>query len=395
MSTLVRAAKFAAWLVALAWVHRTATAALGLPRVPDLLRIDPASQPQGMPAVNVVVPARDEATAVEACLRSLLAQDYTNLRVVAVDDRSSDETPAILDALAAEQPARMAALHLRNLPSGWLGKTHAMAVAAQHAQATHPAEWLLFTDADVLFHPSAVRLALAMAVALETDHLVVPPSPILVGAGELALLGFFQVMGTWSVRLWRVSDPRAKRDVLGIGAFGLVRTSAYQHIGGWSSLRMAVLEDVSLARRIKAAGLQSRAAFGVGMVRLRWAEGALGLVNVLTKNLFALFDFHPALLLVGCGGIAVLTLAPLVGLCFAATRVPSALAVACIAWMYGLLWRYSRLPRQSFWLYPAGAVLLIYSLLRSMVTTLAQGGVWWRGTFYSLGELRRHNSLLT
>ena len=394
MSNLVRAVKAAAWLVALAWVQRTVAAALGLPRVPDLLKMDPASEPQGTPSITVIVPARNEAFAVEACLRSLLAQDSANCHIIAVNDRSSDETAAILDTLAAEQPAHILALHVPSLPSGWLGKTHAMAVAAQHAQVIYPAEWLLFTDADVLFHPSTIRLALASAVALGADHLVVPPSPILVGAGELALLGFFQVMGTWSVRLWRVADPRAKRDVLGIGAFGLVRTSAYRHIGGWSALRMAVLEDVSLARRIKAAGLQSRAAFGVGMVRLRWAEGALGLVNVLTKNLFALFGFHPTLLVVGCGGIALLTLAPLFGLCFAATRVPSAVAVACIAWMYSLLSRYSRLSIQSFWLYPAGAVLLIYSLLRSMVATLRQGGIWWRGTFYSLAELRRHSSLL-
>ena len=384
----------AAWLVALAWVHRTTAAALGLRRVPDLLRWDPSREPEGMPTVTVVVPARNEEAAVEACVRSLLRQDYARLRVIAVDDRSTDRTGEILQRLAAEVPERMTTLHVRELPTGWLGKTHAMAFAARHAEALDRAEWLLFTDADVLFRTDTVRLALAEAVAMGADHLVVPPSPIVVGAGELALLGFFQVMGTWSVRLWRVGDARAKRDVVGIGAFGLVRSAAYRQIGGWAALRMAVLEDVSLARRIKGAGLHSRVAFGVGLVRLRWAEGALGLVNVLTKNLFALFGFYPVLLVMGCGGIALLTLAPLAGLCWAGTRVPTSIAVVCIAWMYGLLARYSRLPMRSFFLYPVGAALLIYSMLRSMGTTLGQGGVWWRGTFYSLPELRRHSSLL-
>ncbi len=387
-------ATIAAWAVALAWVHRTVAAAYGLRYVPNLLRGSPDRVPSGRPMLTVIVPARDEQAAVERCLRSLLEQDYPQMHIIAVDDRSTDATATILDTLSAEQPARLAALHVRDLPSGWLGKTHAMALAAEHAMATHRPEWLLFTDADVLFAPMSIRLALAQAVESQADHLVVPPTPILVGAGEAGLLGFFQLMGAWGVRLWRVPDPRARRDVLGIGAFGLVRATAYQQIGGFAALRLAVLEDLSLARRIKAANLRSRVAFGPGLIRLRWAEGAFGLVEVLTKNLFALFAFHPLLLLGGCVGIAGLTLAPLAGLFFDPTRLPSIVAVAAIAGMYGLLARYSRLPFWSLSLYPVGAVLLIYSLLRSMMTTLRQDGIRWRGTFYSLKELRQHSNLL-
>lgn len=387
------AVQAAAWLAALAWVSRTLDAAFGLRRVPDLLQTDHERVPDGMPRVTVIVPARNEQAAIAACLESLLSQDYANLRIVAVDDRSTDRTPAIVDALAVQHPSRLTALHVRELPGGWLGKTHAMAFAARHAEATDGPDWLLFTDADVIFASYTVRLALAEAVEQRADHLVVPPTPILVGVDEVALLGFFQLMGSWSVRLWRVPDPKAGRDVLGIGAFGLVRAAAYRQVGGFEELRLAVLDDMSLARRIKGAGLRTRAAFGVGLVRLRWAEGALGLVGVLTKNMFALFEFRPVLLLAGCAGIAVLTLAPLPGLAIAGARLPSALALAGIAGMYGLLARYSRLPVWSFFLYPIGAVLLMYSLVRSMAVTLRQGGVQWRGTFYSIEELRGQNHL--
>ncbi len=389
-----RTVRWTAWLLAFAWVYRTLNAAFGLPRVPNLLRSSSERVPDRLPLVTVIVPAKNEQDAVGACLESLLRQDYPNLHIVAVDDRSTDRTPEILDTLAGMYPARLTALHVRELPDGWLGKTHAMALAAGEAETNRCSAWLLFTDADVLFAPPTIRLALAEAVDQHADHLVLPPSPILLGPGEVALLGFFQLMGAWGVRLWRVPDLKAPRDVLGIGAFGLVRASAYRQIGGYETLRMAVLDDLSLARRIKAAGLQTRAAFGAGLIRLRWAEGALGLVGVLTKNMFALFAFKPVLLLAGCAGIVALTLAPLVGLGFAITRIPSALALTGIGGMYLLLARYSQLPFWSFLLYPFGAVLLIYSLLHSMVVTLRQGGVRWRGTFYPLAELRRENRLL-
>ena len=391
---LIIALRTSAWIVALGWLQRAVAAAFGLRRVPDLLQSVSGRFPAEMPHVAVIVPARDEQAAVGACLALLLAQDYPNVRIIAVDDRSTDRTPMILDELAAGHPSRLTVLHVRELPEGWLGKTHAMALAARHAEALDCPTWLLFTDADVLFAPSTIRLALAQAVEQNADHLVIPPSPILMGAGEVGLLGFFQLMGAWGVRLWRVPDAKAPRDVIGIGAFGLVRTSAYRQVGGYEALRLAILDDVSLARRFKTAGLQMRTAFAKGMVRLRWAEGPRGLVDVLTKNMFALFAFRPAVLLLACAAIAVLALGPLIGVFFVTTRLPSELALAAIASMYLLLARYSDLPVWSVILFPIGAVLLIYSLLRSMTVTLRQGGVRWRGTFYPLTELRRQSSLL-
>jgi GT2 family glycosyltransferase len=338
----------------------------------------------------VVVPARDEAEDIAACLMSLLAQDYRNLHIVAIDDRSGDGTGAIMDELAAREPQRLSVLHVAKLPEGWLGKTHALAMGAQRAIAIYQPDYLLFTDADVMFQPQAVRRALAQAVTTEADHFVLVPTPILRTVGEAALLGFLQVMGLWAARSWRVADAKAKRDAIGIGSFNLLRTSAYLSLGGFEALRMQIVEDVTLARRVKEFGLRQRIAFAPGMVSLHWAAGAMGVVKGMTKNLFAVFAFRPAVLLGACVWFAVFCLGPFMGLGFSATRLPALVTLAAIAVLYRLVRRMGGIPVWTALAFPFSAVLILYSMVRSMVVTLRAGGVTWRGTFYSLAELRRN-----
>lgn len=379
-----------AWFVALAWAWKASTGVLGLRRVPNLASPRFDHGPAAQPHLTVIVPARDEEAAVGACLQSLLDQDYPHLHILAVDDRSTDQTPQILDRLAALHPRRLTALHIASLPPGWLGKTHAMALAARHAIAVHQSSWLLFTDGDVLFQPEALRRSLAAAEQLGADHFVTVPTPIVKSAGESMLLGFFQVMSFFAVRLWRVPDPRSLRDSIGVGAFALVRSSAYGQIGGFEALRFEILEDLAFGQRIKRCGLRQGVAIAPAMVSVHWATGAFGVVDVLTKNLFALFRFHISLLLAACTTILLFGVGPVVALAFRATRLPALVALLAMATIYRLAHRVSGNPRWSFWLSPVAALLLTYSLLRSMVITLRQRGVIWRGTFYPLAELRKH-----
>ncbi len=378
-----------AWVIALAWVWKAVEAVRGMPRVANLLLPEFDVSPKGEPWVTVLVPARDEADDIAECLMSLLAQDYSNLKVIAIDDRSSDATGAIMDELAARAPQRLSVLHVAELPAGWLGKTHAMAMGARQAIAVDQPEYLLFTDADVIFQPQAIRRALAQAVATQADHFVLLPTLILRTAGEAALVGFLQVLGLWSARPWRVADAKAKRDAMGIGAFNMLRTSAYLELGGFEALRMQIVEDVTLARRVKKLGMRQRIAFGLGMLTLHWADGAMGVVNGMTKNLFAFFGFRPVALLAASAGMTLLWLGPFVGLGYPATRLPAVLTLAAIAALYGLVRPMSRIPVWTALVFPFSVVLILYSLLRSMVVTLYAGGVTWRGTFYPLAELRR------
>ena len=367
-------AEVLAWGIAVLWVGKAVEALRGIRRVPNLLGAEFDVVPEGEPWVTVIVPARDEAAKVEACLRSLLAQDYGKLRMIAVDDRSADATRAIMESIAGESDGRMTVLHIEELPEGWLGKTHAMALGARQAIAAHAPEYLLFTDADVLFEPETIRRSLAQAVATRADHFVTGPTPILRTAGEAAILGFLQVLGLWAARPWRVADPKAKRDAIGIGAFNLLRTQAYLELGGFESLKMQIVEDVTLARRVKARGMRQRIAFAPGMVRLHWAAGAMGVVNGMTKNLFAVFGFRPLMLLAMSAWLPIFFLGPMVGLGFGGTRLPGLIALVSIATLYGVSQQFSRIPMWTFLLFPAGVMLVVYSMLRSMVVTMLTGG---------------------
>jgi hypothetical protein len=269
-----------------------------------------------------------------------------------------------------------------------------MGLAARSCRFAGASEYILFTDADVTYKPDALRRSMAFAVASGADHLVTVPTLDVRRWDEAALLGFFQICGMWATRPWKVADAKAKRDAVGIGAFNLLRRSAYEQVGGFEALKMAVVEDLSLARKIRNAGLAQRIAFGRGLVRVHWASGAMGLVGVLTKNMFSAFQFRIALLLGACGWLVGFCVLPWVGLGPGGVRVPAAITLLAMAMMYRAIGRSSGISAWYVLLSPAAALLMVYALLRSMVTTLRQGGIVWRGTFYGLKELRENATRL-
>lgn len=378
-----------AWLLAFAWLWKAITSTIGLSEIPDLLEPKHDRIPAGNPSITVIVPARDEAAVLLGSLNSLLAQDYGNLRIIAVNDRSTDATEAIVDSLALRRPDRLTALHVHTLPADWLGKPHAMALAARHAISVDQPDYLLFTDADVIFRPDAIRRSLTEAVATGADHFVTFPTPLVKTFGEGVLLGYLGVMGLWASRPWKAADPKAKRDFIGIGAFNLLRTEAYEKLGGFESLRMEILEDLVLARKVKLAGMRQCVATAPGMVSLHWAAGAMGVVKGMTKNLFAIFHFRVDIVAIVCIVLAILCLGPAVFFFLQPTRFAASIALASILVLYVLSARHSRISPVYALLFPAGAMLFLFSLLRSVWVTQRDGGVTWRGTFYSLRELRK------
>ncbi len=380
------------WAIAIGWMWRAAVALRCLPRIPNLA-LDryaaPEQESDGLPRLTVIVPARNEAAAIESTLDSLLAQTLS-LRVIAVDDRSTDGTGAIMDRVAARPlPAgkQLTVIHVMELPSGWLGKNHALALAAR--QATTP--WMLFTDGDVQFAPETLARAVHQAESVDAAHFVMLPTPILHSNGERVMMSFLQVVVATAANLWRISDPKAKRESIGVGAFNLIRREVYNAIGGFEALRMEVLEDVRLGYTVKQKGYRQEVAFGPGLARVHWAPGARGIVGNLTKNAFAIFRFRLPLLALTCVLLATVCLVPVVGWFGSdASRLACALILGAQYVMYTYYRRFSDFPRWCFITFPAAGMLFLYSLLRSMWTTLRQGGVTWRGTFYPLRELRRN-----
>jgi glycosyltransferase involved in cell wall biosynthesis len=381
------------WLIALAWLLQVLVWRHMLQHVPDLTRTTCDRPSQALPRLSVIVPARNEAEGIAATLHSLLAVDGVALQIIAVDDRSTDETGAIMDGVAGSVAAREAApqkmlqiLHVTELPPGWLGKTHAMALGTRHATG----DWLLFTDGDVLFHRDALRRALEYATQNGADHMVLLPTILLQSFGERMMVAFLQVLSVWPLRLWRVPDPRARRDAIGVGAFNMIRREVYDAMGGWEALRMEVLEDLALGRRVKQSGFAQRAALGLDLVRVRWARGAFGVVDNLTKNLFALCHFRPELLLGLVCGLTVFTLFPL-ATCLAGPAMwwPAGVLLLAFFLAYQRAGKYHHFSAAQMVMFPVASVLLLYALLRSMFLALWRGGISWRGTFYSLRELRQ------
>ncbi len=379
------AAAVVAWAVAAVWTSRVLPSIWGVRRVPYLNRLPSDCQPTGSPAVTVVVPAKDEAFAIEATLRSLALQDYGPLQVVAVDDRSTDGTGARMDAVAAEFPARVRALHVDTLPAGWSGKVHAMTRGAEGARS----EYLLFTDGDIFFQPDTLRRALTAAVQTGADHFVCLPTLRVHSWDEGMMLAAFHTLGSLAVRAWKVPDPRARRDAVGVGAFNLVRREAFDALGGFGRRPLEMVEDLRLGQDMKAAGFRSVAAFGPGMVQVHWAAGGLGIVRGLTKNLFAALGFHLPLVLLAAVSTVAIFWVPVLGWCVPGMRLASLLSCLMLAISFRLSGPRTGVSGWYGLLSPLGALGVAAALLWSALTTLRQGGVWWRGTFYSLAELRR------
>jgi glycosyltransferase involved in cell wall biosynthesis len=375
-------------ILGLAWLSRIAEAAWGMPKVADISRAQWDRQPVSRPRLSIIVPARDEAGTIEQSLGMLLALDYDNYEVIVVDDRSTDRTGEIVDRIAATPRAhsRLKAIHVGELPSGWLGKTHAMWLAGEQATG----DWLLFTDADVLFRADVLRRALAYAEAEQADHVVVFPRMIMEHPGERMMIAFFQTLFTFGHRPWRVADPETK-DHMGVGAFNLVRRATYQAVGTYRALRMEVLDDMKLGKVIKNARFRQRNVFGKDLISIRWAQGSRGVIDNLTKNFFALLSFQWWRAVASAFMLLFLNLGPFLGIWAAhgGERLPYAVALISIFLIYVGMALLSPIPPYYFFLHPVSTVLFGYIVLRSMFLALRNDGVTWRGTKYGLEELRR------
>jgi glycosyltransferase involved in cell wall biosynthesis len=375
-------------ILALAWFSRIVDAAIGMPSVADISKHEWDRNPPSNPRVSIIVPARNEEGDIESSLSALLALDYDNYEVIAVNDRSTDRTGQIMERMADQSAVhnRLRVIHHRELPAGWLGKTHAMWKAANQATG----DWLLFTDADVQFKPDSVRRALAYAEAERADHVVLFPQMIMKRPGEYMMIAFFQTMFVFGHRPWKVADPKTK-DHMGVGAFNLIRRSVYETVGTYEALRMEVLDDMKFGKVVKNAGFAQRNVFGADLISIRWAHGARGVVDNLTKNFFAVLSFQWWRTLIAAFGLAFLNLMPFLGVWLAPgwERVPYAIALLSMFLIYlGMSWR-SGVPAYYFALHPVSTMLFVYTLLRSMFHTLWNDGIVWRGTKYPLEELRK------
>jgi hypothetical protein len=251
-------------------------------------------------------------------------------------------------------------------------------------------DWLLFTDADVLFKSDSLRRAVAYAETEHADHVVLFPRMIMKRPSEKMMIAFFQALFVFGHRPWKVADPKA-RDHMGVGAFNMVRRPVYDAVGSYRALRMEVLDDMKLGKVIKNAGFAQRNVFGEDLISLHWAQGAFGIVNNLTKNFFAVLSFQWPRTVASIMGLGFLNLGPFLGVFLAHgwARVPYAIALGSLFLIYYGMSARSAVPAYYFFLHPVSTSLFMYTLMLSMFHTLRNDGIVWRGTKYPLDELRK------
>ena len=371
-------------LIALFWILRGSRVVWGALQLPRLKNFPPAAD-RDCPRVSLVFAARDEQAKLPAALRTLRDLDYPGLEIIAVNDRSTDRTPSLL-ADAAKLDPRVRVVNLAVLPEGWLGKPHAL----EQGFAVSTGEWLLFTDADVRFRSDSIRRAMAMAAWARLDHLTL--------MGDIEMHGFWEttVLTFFALGFYIETNPRAVSDAkssayLGIGAFQLVRRSAYEASGTHRRLAMEVIDDLKLGKIIKRAGFRSGAGLAGDYVSVRWHEGLPNIVRGVTKNFFATSGYRTSRVALQLAGIFLANILPFVALPFVHGWVLGlavlnvAIAVAAHAGTAAVM----EVPPWYALTHPLGALIFCYMLLRSTVVTLRQGGVVWRETFYPLAKLRR------
>jgi glycosyltransferase involved in cell wall biosynthesis len=346
---------------------------------------DPAS---GSPKVSVIVPARNEQASIGMCLQSLLAQTGIPLEIVVVDDGSTDRTRQI-----AESFAGIRVVPAPPLPANWTGKNNAVAAGAEISCG----KWLLFTDADTVHYPGSLARALAEAEQQNSALLSYSPQQEVHGFWEKAVMPviFAELAATYKPS--RVGDP-ADACAAANGQYILISREAYDAVGGHAALGSCLLEDVALARAVKASGRKIFFRYGGEVARTRMYRSFAQLREGWTKNLALLFSGPLRLALVRTlefllivGGAASALIFSLAG-----ESTLALLAGVLAALIWALLLR--RIVKAQFsWqanvLAVLGLPLFSFLLLRSRVAH-TKGEVCWKGRDYRppASTLRREPS---
>jgi len=338
---------------------------------------------ENQPSVAIIIAVRNEEEELEKALQSVCNINYSNCRIIVVNDRSTDRTAEILLDFKAHYP-NLTVTTITELPDGWLGKNNAL----YQGYISSTEEWLLFTDADILFHPDTLNKALAYSVANQLDHLtvlprVISPSPIL-----NSVLATFTIMLMLHLQPWNAKNPRAKRAFVGIGAFNLVRRTAYEKAGTHVRIKLRPDDDLQLGFNIKSVGLRQDVLVGNEYVSLAWYKNLRQFIDGLLKNSFAVANYNTGRAIVNVILILISVALPIpVMLVFGSTSIR---LMACAMLLSHMIYM-TVIPPYKWWyalMIPFAGFVMAYTTIRATWITLKQGGIYWRDSFYSLAMLK-------
>ncbi len=343
------------------------------------------NQPE--PFVSIIVAALNEEDSITNALQSMAQLDYDNLEIIAINDRSTDCTGKTLDDLALAHP-KIHVLHITELPADWLGKNHALHVGATKAKG----DFLLFTDADVTFEPSTLKRAVRRLQDRKLDHLTLLFAAKLSGGLLNMAVIEFGVNLAGFLKPWQAADPKSARSI-GIGAFNLVRRSAYEEIGGHTKIAMSPIDDVMLGVLLKSHGFRQECLQGNNFIKVPWYNSLPAMIKGLEKNSFAALDYSVAK--VGAVSLFVMVVGVwpywALFLTSGTTRLINIAIIACYVLLYGSAAHFAGIPKRHLIWLPLSTYVRLYTLWRAVYVTIRQGGISWRGTFYPLEKLKAHH----
>lgn len=338
-----------------------------------------------LPKLSIVIAACNEEDKIQHALTLLLDSDYPSIEFIIVNDRSTDKTGDVINSFAAIDE-RVKAIHITDLPKGWLGKVNALSKGVEHAQG----EWILFSDADVHFKKDALIKAVSYIVKKQRDHLVIIPEVRTSSFFYETSLIAFLIMYFTIVRADKLEKKNTKT-FAGAGAFNLVRKQYFEKTEGFEWLKMEVVDDVGLGKMLSLSGAKSSILLSENDISIDWYPSLGEMIKGFEKNSFSATKYSATLAIIAFLIGIMLSLTPTLAL------IHCALYIKLIGIMlYALIFLSALFQNRQFGikLFPAiflqfGQLIMCYTLLRSTIMVLKRGGIVWRGTKYSIKELKK------
>lgn len=346
------------------------------------------------PRVTIMIPAKDEGERIRDCIHSALDQDYPNFHVIAVNDRSTDNTGRIMDEIAAARPGKLTVNHIQEgtLPEGWTGKCNALHTSVRQADG----QYILFIDSDVVVARDALSATVARAHTHGYDLLSFLPRIEAHGFWEELLipLAGFGVSTMYVVAM--TNKDYLKGTAFANGQYLFIKRSTYDAMGGHARVRDRFCEDVEIARYLKAQGYKTRITWGAEFASVRMYSSLASIFKGWGRNFYAGSLGKPWRILAGIAFVLLACYSAYVAIAFGLYRLfnPApqlgpyawlAAGLAHFAIFTGLLmvvYSWSGNAKRMALLFPLGGAMLIGIFFRSLKMCLT-GKVEWRGTSYT------------
>jgi chlorobactene glucosyltransferase len=362
------------WLIALFW-----TIYCLKKQTPLGLEKNPGSQNE--PFVSILVPARNEADRVlEKSISSMLNQTYKNYEIIILNDRSTDETGEILENLQSRiQNPKSKIINGKEPDKTWLGKPHALHQAFQKSGG----EWILTTDADIIFAPETLQTAINYAEKNRFDALTLIPKQIFGSFWERFFMPVFGWFCLLAMPPHRVNDANRKES-MGVGNFFLLRRASLEKINGFESVKAEVAEDLRLAEILKKQKFNLRIDYAPELIETRMYSGFREIWEGFTKNLFSGMKFSLPKTSFGAISILLFGVLPVflafIFLAFGQISFFSPLLIVYILQVLIFIFLQREWRGNIFYAFlaPFGLLMFLLILLNSTVKVLSGKGVTWK-----------------